>query len=105
MIWNGDRREFNGILTIRNILELIISLCGTLQIVLSSDEAKSQSPKDSVRQVTEKFLEKNVLLTDEDQTQSQSILSIEDGSHSDTTNNKIPRAESSMISSYNLDLL
>ena len=67
VIWNGDLREFMGIMTIRNILELIISLCGTLQKVVASDEAKSKSPADVVRQVIEKFLEKNVVVDDEDQ--------------------------------------
>lgn len=48
-----------GIVTIRNILELIISLCGTLQNVVASDESKRGNSDAVVREVIEKFLEKN----------------------------------------------
>ena len=63
IIWNSERREFTGIVTLRNLLELITSLCESYDSWLREFK-KSPAHKDenfqslkAQRNFTEFFLE------------------------------------------------
>lgn len=55
IIWNSVSREFTRIVTLRNILELIVSLCD----VMTNADSKETSVV--VKQAIEAYLEKHVV--------------------------------------------
>ena len=54
LIWDNQIRGFTGIVTLRNILELIVNVCETIEQV-HSDSLENNQPMD-VNQIIEAFL-------------------------------------------------
>lgn len=47
VIWNSDRREFTGIVTLRNMLELVISVCESLEVAWQEKARNSVTMKEA----------------------------------------------------------
>ena len=107
IIFHSGKREFTGIVTIRNILELIISLCETLETVTANTEDNTRHiPTKELMQkrFVEQFLQSHMVSEEEHHNaadQSKSFLTSEGSEDLGL----LPRIDSAMIHGYDLSHL